>query len=177
MPPATNSDPASAWAQSTVELPQDPGVSLTTELSRKTINLGLDQTIVDEGDVLHYTLSVENVGNTWLSAISVLDPALEGITCSPASSGSSFRFDVGAKTIVCTGSISVDQAMINAGFFESESKVSAPLPCRFTVPPWCFRAWTDDRTWHMGTLCVVSCSTKCVHWSRESPHPNQHWHQ
>lgn len=127
MPPATNSGPVSSSAQSTVELPQDPGVSITKELLKETLHLGLDQTIVDEGDALTYTLSVTNVGNTWLSAVSVVDPSLENITCSPDMSGSSSRFAVGAETIVCTGSVSVDQAMINAGFFESESRVSTPF--------------------------------------------------
>lgn len=127
MPPATDFDPVSSSAQSTVVLPQAPGVSITKHLSTKTTNLGLDQTVVDAGDALTYTLSVENVGNTWLSAVSVIDPNVENITCSPDLSASSSRFNVGAEKIVCTGSVPVDQAMINAGYFESESRVSAPL--------------------------------------------------
>lgn len=114
-------------AQSTVELPQDPGVSITKDSSKTTIKFGLDQTIFDEGDALTYTLNINNVGNTWLSAVGVLDPNLDDIKCSPDLSSSSSRFVVGAESVVCTGSVSVNQAMINAGFFESESRVRAPL--------------------------------------------------
>lgn len=125
VPPATGSDRVSSLAQSTVSLPQAPGVSITKELSGDTTNLGLDQTIVDAGDNLTYTLSIENVGNTWLSTLNVIDPDLGEITCTPDLSASDARLVVGAPTVMCTGSISVDQAMVNAGFFESQSTVSA----------------------------------------------------
>lgn len=125
MSPATDSDPVTSAAQSTVALPQDPGVSITKVLSTSTTHLGLDQTLADVGDALVYTLTVENIGNTWLSAVSVDDLGLGDVTCSPDLSDLSSRLVVGAE-IVCTGSVSLDQLMINAGFFESESTVSAP---------------------------------------------------
>lgn len=128
MPPAMDSDRVASSAQSTVSLPQAPGVSITKELSGETTNLGLDQTIVDAGDNLTYTLSIENVGNTWLSTLTVVDPDLGEIICTPDLSASDARLVVGAATVVCTGSISVDQAMVNAGFFESQSTVSGQQP-------------------------------------------------
>lgn len=140
-----------------MELPQDPGVSITKELLKETFHLGLDQTTVDEGDTLTYTLSVTNVGNTWLSAVSVVDPKLENVTCSPDLAESGSRFVAGAETIVCTGSVSVDQAMINDGFFESESRVSLPLRDNcFNLPPGVreFRRHTS----HDGMFRVVSRS-------------------
>lgn len=127
MPPATGSDPVASVVQSTVVLPQAPGVSITKELSGGSINLGLDQTNVDAGDSFTYTLSIENSGNTWLSTLTVVDPYLAEITCIPDLSASDSRFIVGAATVVCTGSVSVDQAMVNNGFFESQSTVSAQL--------------------------------------------------
>lgn len=159
MPPAMDSDPSTSSAQSTVALPQQPGVSITKALSAETMNLGVDQTIVDAGDTLTYTLSVENVGNTWLSAVTVLDPYLGEITCTPDLSASDARFVVGAGTVVCTASVSVDQAMVNAGFFESVSTVSG----QFGV---------GGVTAHMGislyvkslpvlVCCVVWCSACC----------------
>lgn len=128
MSPATDSNLVASLSQSTVALPQAPGIAITKVLSGKTTNLGLDQTIVDAGDNLIYTLSIENVGNTWLSALTVVHPYLGGIICRPDLSASDARFVVGAAPVVCTGSISVDQAMVNAGFFESQSSVSAQ-PC------------------------------------------------
>ena len=125
MPPTMDSGPVLSWAYSTVVLPQDPGVFIMKQLLKKTIDLGFDQTIVDAGDTLTYTLSVENVGNTWLSNIAVLDPYMEDITCSPNYSSFESRFVVGAGIVVCTGSVPVDQGMVNAGFFESESRVRA----------------------------------------------------
>lgn len=73
---------------------------------------------------MNFTMSVENVGNTWVSAIAVVDPFLEGIACSPDLSASDSRFAVGAAAVVCTATVSVDQAMVDDGFMESESTVS-----------------------------------------------------
>lgn len=107
-------------------LPQAPGISITKELSTKSITLGLDETIMDAGDALTLKLSVANTGNTWLSAVTVLDPLLEGIACAPNVSAWDARLDAGAAAVVCTASVSVDQAMADAGFFESDTNVSAP---------------------------------------------------
>ncbi|CAN0126260.1 unnamed protein product, partial [Hapterophycus canaliculatus] len=122
--PSTDADPVSSSAHSTVVLPQAPGISVAKELSAKSINLGFHQTIVDAGDTLTLKLSLENTGNTWLSTITVLDTLLEDIACTPNVSTSDARFAAGATAVVCTASVSVDQSMINAGFFESESMVS-----------------------------------------------------
>ncbi|CAN0561142.1 unnamed protein product, partial [Ectocarpus sp. 12 AP-2014] len=124
MPPAADAEPITSSSRSTVPLPQAPGVSITKTLSTHTVALGRDQTIVDAGDTMNFTMSVENVGNTWVSAIAVVDPFLEGIACSPDLSTSDSRFAVGAAAVVCTATVSVDQAMVDDGFMESESTVS-----------------------------------------------------
>ncbi len=133
MPPALDSNPVSSWVHSTVDLPQDPGVVITKTFLEKSVEHGLDQTMADAGDTLTYTMTVENVGNTWLSNVTVLDPHIKNTTCSPDFSSMASRFVVGTGNVVCIGSVSVDQGMVNAGFFESESRVRAQPLVRLTL--------------------------------------------
>ncbi|CAM9230892.1 unnamed protein product [Scytosiphon promiscuus] len=139
-PPARIATPLSSSAHSTVLLPQAAGISITKELSTKSTTFGFHQSIVDAGDTLVLSLSVANTGNTWLSTVTVVDPLLEGIACTPDLSASDARFAAGSTAVVCTASVAVDQDMVNAGFFESDSTVSA-------IPPPSTNAVEANSTW------------------------------
>lgn len=126
--PTTDSKVLTASAFSTTNIPQDPGISISKTLSKWTADLGFDPTIIDAGDVLYYDLNITNSGNTWLSAIEVLDPLLNGMACFPDLSHATSRFVASSTAVVCTASAIVDQSMVNAGFFESNATVRIWFP-------------------------------------------------
>lgn len=122
-PPPSISEPVGSSTTSSVDIPQEPGVSITKTASRRTSDLGINPTIFDAGDILFYVLQVTNIGNTWLSAVEISDSLLEKIVCVPDLSRKSSRFVVGAEAIRCTASAVTGQSMINAGFMESTAQV------------------------------------------------------
>ncbi|HEX2912156.1 MAG TPA: hypothetical protein VH186_15205, partial [Chloroflexia bacterium] len=101
------SEPASA----TVTATQTPALSLTKSVTEKFYSA--------VGDVLHYTLVATNTGNVTLSNVSISDPKLGTLTCTPAQPAS---LAPGA-TLSCTGSYTVTQADLNAGKVDNTATV------------------------------------------------------
>ena len=71
------------------------------------------------GQVLHYTIVATNVGNTTLAAVTVTDPAVSGLSCTPAN-GSSLA---PGASMTCTATHTVTQADLDAGHYANTACV------------------------------------------------------
>jgi uncharacterized repeat protein (TIGR01451 family) len=95
--------------------------SATTTITQSaafTIAKTADKSNVDgAGQVIAYSVTIQNVGNVDLLNFQLSDPLVDGssnnIRCTPVSEGASLT--VAVKTTVCTGSYTVKQSDINAG--------------------------------------------------------------
>ncbi len=65
------------------------------------------------GDVIHYTIEATNDGNTTLTAVTVTDPTVSDLDCTPAN-GSPLA---PGQTMTCTASHTITQADIDAGSY------------------------------------------------------------
>ena len=65
----------------------------------------------DVGDKVDYTLTAANVGNVTLTGVSIVDPKLGALACTPAQPAT---LAPGAE-LVCTGSYTLTQADLNGG--------------------------------------------------------------
>ncbi len=89
-----------------------------TQTPAFTISKIVDRTSVESaGQVLSYSITVQNRGNVDLANFQLSDPLIDGssnnIRCNPVARGATLT--VSAGTTVCTGSYTVRQADINAG--------------------------------------------------------------
>ena len=71
------------------------------------------------GQVLHYTIVAKNVGNTTLAAVTVTDPGVTGLSCTPAN-GSSLA---PGASMTCTATHTVTQADLDAGHYANTACV------------------------------------------------------
>ena len=71
------------------------------------------------GQVIHYTIVATNDGNTTLAAVTVSDPSVTGLTCTPAN-GSSLA---PGASMNCTATHTVTQADIDAGHYANTACV------------------------------------------------------
>ena len=123
----------STQAPSTVPLPQAPALVL---LKQGT----LDTTVVapanrpDEGDKITYTLTAVNVGNVTLTGVTISDPKLGTLVCTPPQPATLAP----GETLVCTGSYTLTQADLNGGQVENmatgDSNQTPPTDRFETVP-------------------------------------------
>ena len=75
------------------------------------------------GQVVTYTLTATNNGNTTLHNVSVSDsPALDGFSCTPSVPAASLA---PGASIVCTGSHTITQADLNAGSFTDTASATS----------------------------------------------------
>jgi uncharacterized repeat protein (TIGR01451 family) len=88
-----------------VLVPQDPDLSITK--SGELLSTGTTRV----GDVIRYTIIVENVGNTTVANVTVEDTKLTSMTCIPALPAT---LAPGAR-ITCTGDYALLQSDIDAG--------------------------------------------------------------
>ncbi len=72
------------------------------------------------GDVIHYTIVATNDGNTTLTGVTVTDPKVSGLDCTPAN-GSDLA---PGASISCTASHTVTQADIDAGNYANQACVN-----------------------------------------------------
>ena len=91
-------------------LPQAPALTLVKQGA-------LDMTVVapanraDAGDKVNYTLTATNVGNVTLTGVTIVDPKLGTLVCTPPQPAT---LAPGAQ-LVCTGSYTLTQADLNGG--------------------------------------------------------------
>jgi LPXTG-site transpeptidase (sortase) family protein len=72
------------------------------------------------GDVLHYSLATTNTGNVTLSNVSIADPLLGFLACTPTQPTSLAP----VATLSCTGSHTITQADLDAGQFNNTANAS-----------------------------------------------------
>ena len=71
------------------------------------------------GDVIHYTIVATNDGNVTLAAVTVSDPKVSGLVCTPAN-GSALA---PGASMTCTATHTVTQADIDAGHYANTACV------------------------------------------------------
>jgi uncharacterized repeat protein (TIGR01451 family) len=90
---------------------QGPTLSITKAATETSFNA--------VGQVLHYTIVATNVGNTTLAAVTVTDPGVTGLTCTPAN-GSALA---PGASLTCTATHTVTQADVDAGHYANTACV------------------------------------------------------
>ncbi|MGY6553133.1 MAG: DUF7507 domain-containing protein [Wenzhouxiangella sp.] len=98
-------------------LPQNPGLALD-----KVITAGNPYAAV--GDLIDYQLTATNIGNVTLSNVSISDPDVGALSCTPAQPATLAP----TETLVCTGSYSVTQDDVNAGSFTNTATANGTSP-------------------------------------------------
>jgi uncharacterized repeat protein (TIGR01451 family) len=88
------------------------------------------------GDVIHYTLVATNTGNVTLTDVTVSDPLLGTLSCSPVIPAVLAPGD----SVSCTGSHAVTQADLDAGSFPNTATATGKPPVGANVTD------TDDET-------------------------------
>ncbi len=92
------------------------------------------------GQVVTYTLTATNTGLTTLHAVSVSDaPALAGFNCTPSVPVASLA---PGATVVCTGTHSITQGDLDAGFFTDKASAASMDASVADVPDTVFAAQT-----------------------------------
>lgn len=110
---ASDTEVSSAPDSATAAGAQNPAIAL-----RKSVDAATYDAV---GDVLSYTLEVENTGNQTLTSVGVSDPLLPGLDCG---------FDSlapGARE-TCTGSLVITQADLDAGAVTNTARATAITP-------------------------------------------------
>ena len=94
------------------------------------------------GEVLHFTITAHNTGNVKLTGVTVSDPQLSDLSCSP-SSPSTLDPD---ETMTCTGTHTIVLADLTAGFYKNSVSASATPPSGPALMP------SDDVTVNASSL-------------------------
>ena len=87
------------------KIPTNPALSITKEATEQSFNA--------VGDVVDYTIIALNTGDTTLDSVTVTDPLVANLACTPAN-GSSLE---PTESMLCTASHTITQADIDAGSF------------------------------------------------------------
>jgi uncharacterized repeat protein (TIGR01451 family) len=104
---------SSLTASATVNANVNKKLSLTKSASPATYSA--------VGDVINYTLAAKNDGNVTLSGVSISDPLLSALSCTPAQPATLAP----GQTLTCTGSHSISQTDLNNGSFTNTATGSA----------------------------------------------------
>jgi uncharacterized repeat protein (TIGR01451 family) len=80
-----------------------------------------EQSYAAVGDVIHYTITATNAGSVTLNNVTVSDPSVSGIACTPGS-GSSLA---PGASMTCTATHTIVQADLDAGHYANTACVSA----------------------------------------------------
>jgi uncharacterized repeat protein (TIGR01451 family) len=93
-----------------------------TPASKLTITkVATESTYGAVGDVIHYTIVATNAGQTTLTNVTVSDPKVSGLTCTPAN-GSSLT---AGASMTCTATHTITQADLDAGHYANTACVNA----------------------------------------------------
>src|SRR5215210_431745 len=95
-----------------------PGVK-TPELS--IVKTATEQSFDEVGDVVHYTVTATNTGNVTLANVTVTDPKVSNLVCSPVA-GSSLA---PGAAMTCTATHTITQADLDAGHYANTACVNA----------------------------------------------------
>ena len=119
------SDPVSGTANNITTTPITPASGMSLKKTASPSPFGA------VGSLITYSFDIKNAGNVTLSAFSIADPLLPSLSCSsaPIAPGNT-------ATATCTGnSLTVDQAMVDAGIVTNTATVNAKTPAGISVAP------------------------------------------
>ena len=104
----------------TVPLPQVPVLALS---KRGTLDMAVvaPNDRADVGDEITYTLTALNAGNVTLTGVTISDPTLGTLVCTPSQPATLAP----GETLVCTGSYTVTQPDLNSGLVENTATASS----------------------------------------------------
>ena len=113
-----------AGGTASISLEEGETVSCTFTNTANISSLSIDKVATEAGfsavgDVIHYTITATNTGNTTLAAVTVTDPNATGLSCTPAN-GSSLA---PGASLSCTATHTITQADIDAGSFYNQACV------------------------------------------------------
>jgi len=113
----------------TVPAVKNPALNITKTAAEKSFNA--------VGNIIHYTITVENTGNVTLTGVTVSDPLLGELTGPTGDGGQMGKLDVG-ETWTYTGTYTVTQADLDAGKVDNtataDSDQTGPDTDSETVP-------------------------------------------
>ena len=115
----------------TVPLPQAPALTLAkTGTIDMTVVAPADR--ADAGDEVDYTLTATNAGNVTLTGVTVTDPKLGALACTPPQPATLAP----GEQMVCTGSYTLTQADVNDGQVTNTATADSGQtpPTETTVP-------------------------------------------
>ena len=92
-----------------------------------TLDLGADG-VATPGDVITYTLTVENTGNTTLTDVTITDPGLDSISALSDNGGDGETVLAPGAVETATGTYAISQADIDAGVYDNLATVSGEGP-------------------------------------------------
>jgi uncharacterized repeat protein (TIGR01451 family) len=120
------SDPASTAtdAPTVVPLTQAPGVTVVKKATPSPFGA--------VGSTVAYTFDIKNTGNVTLNSIAISDPGLPGLSCTaPTTLAPGLT-----ATATCTGNtVTVTQAMVDAGHLQNTVTVASKSPSGVSLPP------------------------------------------
>ncbi len=102
-------------------LPVQSPAAIVTVTGDTTATLLLTKTVsptapADLNDLLTYTLTASASGNQTISGVEITDPLLSGLTCSQGTTTlTTANLDPNGDPLVCTGTLTVTQEMLDAG--------------------------------------------------------------
>ena len=131
-PPAGLDTPMST-AGALVRAEQSAGIALDKLAGLPTTDQGVAG-VVDEGDTVLYTFTVENTGNVTLNAVSVTDPLIEGQPGSPTVTCPVSTLAPGVTTM-CTATYTLTLDDINAGQVNNTATATGIPVTDFPIDP------------------------------------------
>jgi LPXTG-site transpeptidase (sortase) family protein len=108
--------PLSGAAEVTVNADQNPSLRLTKTAAETNYSA--------VGNVLHFAVTATNNGNLPLTSVSISDPQLTDLACTPSQP---VGLDPGGS-LVCMGTHTVSQADLDAGFYKNDAGASSTPP-------------------------------------------------
>jgi uncharacterized repeat protein (TIGR01451 family) len=113
---ATDGTTTSADASDTVTATQSPALSLVKEAAEADFDA--------VGDTLSYSYSLTNSGNVRITDVSVTDDRIASVTCAVAAQGNGDTVLDPGETVICTGTDTVTQADLDAGFVTNNAEAT-----------------------------------------------------
>ena len=107
----------------TTPIPQNPGLDLV-KTGTLDDTLVAPAGVVNVGDVINYTLTATNTGNTTLSGVTISDPLMGALACVPLQPAVLAPGDA----LACTASYALTQADVDAGTFNNTAAVTGNPP-------------------------------------------------
>ncbi|MDX9848796.1 MAG: hypothetical protein RBT74_17590, partial [Tenuifilaceae bacterium] len=103
---ASSNEASDATDNLSIPISQDPGINITKDADQSSVNAA--------GNIITYTINVQNIGNTTLTGVSVNDPLLANLDCDAAEGlqAAGFIIAIGG-TLTCTGTYAVTQSDID----------------------------------------------------------------